>query len=278
MTLAACRAGSMPMFHGATFANLRKTVRPRVWINASDIYNRTPACGDSDLPGRCKDPLPAWIVKARDNRNAPPMLSAFAKAISRYHDGEIPYIKLLDGGLVDNYGLAGFTIALLSARASYEPLSPEQAVKIRRGLFVVVDAETVRFRPLKGPRGADLAKAAANTAIDASVGAGYIPFERTMGDWQAALVRWRCGLTRRSAPLRGASGLERSRSVIFRRPGRFRSTRSRARRSPRDRSDPIPLAAAAGGRGHHGRLGRIAGKFRVSHVCRKQVRERGHHA
>ena len=29
------------------------------------------------------------------------MLSAFAKAISRYHDGEIPYIKLLDGGLVD---------------------------------------------------------------------------------------------------------------------------------------------------------------------------------
>ena len=30
------------LFHGATFADLRKTVRPRVWINASDIYNRTP--------------------------------------------------------------------------------------------------------------------------------------------------------------------------------------------------------------------------------------------
>ena len=30
------------LFHGATFADLRKMVRPRVWINASDIYNRTP--------------------------------------------------------------------------------------------------------------------------------------------------------------------------------------------------------------------------------------------
>jgi len=95
------------LFHGATFADLRKTVRPRVWINASDIYNRTPfvfgvtafsaMCSDLEsypmanavaasaampvafapvviqtFPGRCKDPLPAWIVKARDNRNAPP--------------------------------------------------------------------------------------------------------------------------------------------------------------------------------------------------------------
>jgi len=222
------------LFHGATFADLRKTVRPRVWINASDIYNRTPfvfgvtafsaMCSDlasyplanavaasaavpvafapvviQTFPGRCKDPLPAWVVKTRDNRNAPPMLSAFAKAISRYHDGEMPYIKLLDGGLVDNYGLSGFTIALLSARAPYEPLSPEQAVKIRRGLVVVVDAKTGVsgnwVNTIEGPSGVDLVKAAADTAIDASVGAGYTAFERTMGDWQAALIRWRCGLS-----------------------------------------------------------------------------------
>ena len=57
------------------------------------------------------------------------MLSAFAKAISRYHDGSMPYIKLLDGGLVDNYGLSGFTIARLSSDTPYGPLSPKQAVK-----------------------------------------------------------------------------------------------------------------------------------------------------
>jgi NTE family protein len=33
-----------------------------------------------------------WCRKAAcDDRNAPPMLNAFTKAISRYHDGEIHY-------------------------------------------------------------------------------------------------------------------------------------------------------------------------------------------
>src|SRR5262249_44803849 len=30
------------LFNGATFADFRKEPGPRVWINASDIYNRTP--------------------------------------------------------------------------------------------------------------------------------------------------------------------------------------------------------------------------------------------
>src|SRR5262245_6004405 len=30
------------LFGGATFGDLRKVRRPRIWINASDIYNRTP--------------------------------------------------------------------------------------------------------------------------------------------------------------------------------------------------------------------------------------------
>ena len=35
------------------------------------------------------------------------MLKSFANAIAHYHDGSMPYIKLLDGGLVDNFGLSG---------------------------------------------------------------------------------------------------------------------------------------------------------------------------
>src|SRR6202012_3904989 len=30
------------LFQGATFGQFRNAGRPRVWINASDIYNRTP--------------------------------------------------------------------------------------------------------------------------------------------------------------------------------------------------------------------------------------------
>lgn len=222
------------LFQGATFRDLGRETRPQVWINASDIYNRTPfvfgavafraMCSDlpeyplanavaasaavpvafapvviQTFPGKCNDRLPPWVARARDNSNAPPMLNAFAKAISRYHDGSMPYIKLLDGGLVDNYGLAGFTIARLSSDTPYGPLSPRQAVKLRRALILVVDAKTGVsgnwINTIEGPTGADLVKAAADTAIDASVAGSFTAFNATMSDWQGALVRWRCGLS-----------------------------------------------------------------------------------
>ena len=222
------------LFQGATFRDLGLTSRPQVWINASDIYNRTPfvfgavafgaMCSDlSDyplanavaasaavpvafapvviqtFPGKCNERLPPWIVRARNNANAPPMLNSFAKAISRYHDGSMPYIKLLDGGLVDNYGLAGITIARLSSDTPYGPLSPRQAVKLRRALILVVDAKTGLsgnwINTVEGPTGAELVKAAADTALDASVAGSFTAFSTTMTEWQGALVRWRCGLS-----------------------------------------------------------------------------------
>jgi len=222
------------LFEGATFRSFPATGHPRVWINASDIYNRTPfvfgaiafnaMCSDlSAYPladavaasaavpvafapiviqtyaRHCDAPLPLWIAKLRDNRNAPPMLNAFARAISRYHDGSMPYIKLLDGGLVDNFGLSGFTIARLSSDTPHGPLTPKQAVRLRRALFLVVDAKTGVagnwIDTVEGPSGVDLVKAAADTAIDASVGASYTAFEQIMTEWQTSLVKWRCGLS-----------------------------------------------------------------------------------
>jgi NTE family protein len=221
------------LFHGATLNEFRETRRPRIWINASDIYNHTPfvfgrtafAASCSDLssypiseavaasaavpivfapvviktyPQQCTTDLPAWITRARQNPKSPPMLKAFADAIVRYRTGAIPYIKLLDGGLVDNFGLSGFTIARLSSDTDYGPLTREQAVKLRRVLFLVVDAGRSPsgnwVRTVEGPRGPELVMAAADTAIDASVRAGFTAFEATLDDWQHALVRWRCGL------------------------------------------------------------------------------------
>jgi NTE family protein len=36
--------------------------------------------------------------------------------------------------------------------------------------------------------------AAADTAIDASVRSSFTAFSQTMVEWQASLIRWRCGL------------------------------------------------------------------------------------
>lgn len=222
------------LFNGATFGEFRTVGRPRIWINASDIYNRTPfvfgatafaaICSDLSVyplsnavaasaavpiafapvvvqafPGQCSDPLPQWITRSARDRAAAPMLSSFAKAITRYRDGAVPYIKLLDGGLVDNYGVSGFTIARESSETAYGPLTPAQAVKLRRAMFLVVDAKAGIsgdwVNTIEGPSGLDLVKAAVDTTMDASVGASYTAFDRTMSDWQAALIRWRCGLS-----------------------------------------------------------------------------------
>ncbi len=221
------------LFDGATFSALLTERRPRVWINATDIYNGTPfvfgktafsaICSDlanypvasavaasaavplvfspiilEAYPDRCNARLPYWIEKARNNPNAPPLLRAFAQGIARYRDGTVKYIKLLDGGLVDNFGLSGFTIGRESSEVPYGPLSQTQAARLRRILFLVVDAGQAPqgnwAQSLEGPSGVDLINAVSGAALSSSVRASYTAFEGTMNDWRGALVRWRCAL------------------------------------------------------------------------------------
>ena len=222
------------LFEGATFADFRKTPGPRVWINASDIYNRTPfiygeatfiaLCSDLSqypiaeavaasaavpilftpmvikaYPKECTDQPPDWLRKAHENPNAPPMLKGFADALYNYHEGGSKYVKLFDGGLVDNFGLSGFTVSRLSARSPHEPLSPEQAVRLKRLVVILADAGRAPagewVQTLEGPSGMELINAASDTALQASVRASYTAFERIMADWQRQITAWRCGLS-----------------------------------------------------------------------------------
>ncbi|MBX9828587.1 MAG: patatin-like phospholipase family protein [Xanthobacteraceae bacterium] len=222
------------LFNGATFADFRKTPGPRIWINASDIYNRTPfiygeaafisLCSNlatypiaeavaasaavpvvftpmviKTYPKQCTDQPPEWLQKARNNPNAPPLLKNFADALYSYSDGSTKYLKLLDGGLVDNFGLSGFTISRLAARTPHEPLSPEQAVQLRRSIVILVDAGRGPsgdwVQRVDGPTGTELIMAAADTAGQASVNASYTAFQSIMSDWQRQLINWRCGLS-----------------------------------------------------------------------------------
>ena len=221
------------LFRGATFRELNSAHRPRVLINASDVYNRTPfvfndttfkaICSDlnsypiasavaasaaipvvfapivlTSYGSRCQATVPHWITAAKINAAAPPLLKELASAIARYRDGSVPYIKLLDGGLVENYGLSGFTIARLSAETPYGPLTAQQAVRIRRVLFLVVDAgrgpSGEWTQSLEGPTALEIVRAAADTAIDLSARSSFTAFDQTMIEWRDALVRWRCSL------------------------------------------------------------------------------------
>ena len=152
------------LYGHATFKSLLTQRRPYVWINASDIYDRTPfvfgrvlfkaLCSDltdlSDFDGgggfgrrarclrargyrRLSGPLPdpvAGLGRARAPQSPTRRRCCGSSPMRmyRYHSGEVRYVKLLDGGMVDNYGLAGFTIARLASDTPYGPLEPEEGV------------------------------------------------------------------------------------------------------------------------------------------------------
>ena len=222
------------LFHGATFKDLHSANRPHVFVNASDVYNRTPfifdsttfkaICSDLDsypvasavaasaaMPvvfapiviasyaNRCQPEIPTWIVAAQTNQSAPPLLKEYADAIARYRDGSVPFIKLLDGGLVDNYGLSGLTIERLAAGMPYGPLTAQRAVKVRRLLFLVVDAGRGPSgdwaQSVDGPTAPEIVQAAADTAIDSGARSSFTAFDQIMSEWREALIHWRCGLS-----------------------------------------------------------------------------------
>lgn len=221
------------LFHHATYREMFGPGRPIVLINATDIYNRSPflfapptfAAFCSDLstypvaaavsasaavpaafapvvietfPGQCNVPLPEWVNQTARDSAGSPQLHAFAEAITNAHTGKVKYIKLLDGGLVDNYGLSGVTIARTASGTPYGPLRPQEAIKMRRLLFIVVDAgqgpEGQWAHTLEGPTGKDLVTAVVDVLVDANARSSYTAFEATMRNWRDALVRWRCGL------------------------------------------------------------------------------------
>ena len=281
------------LFEGATFAALLTERRPRIWINATDIYNGTPfvfgktafsaICSDlarypiasavaassavplafspivlQAYPDRCRAPLPAWIERARNNPNAAPLLRAFAQGIGRYADGTVKYIKLLDGGLVDNFGLSGFTIARESAETPYGPLTQIQAARLRRILFLVVDAGQAPQR-----LGAEPRRAAGRRTGERRHG-GRALCQRPL---ELCGLRGQHGeLARRAHPLAlfasrragpEAAGLDQGRQLPrsqgLYRARRLRSARSRPRRFPWPGADPAQTADRVGRRLDRGR-------------------------
>jgi len=227
------------LYHEATLGDVARQGRPVLWINASDIYNRVPfvfnrttfgaICSDlSSFPlseavaasaavplvfapvvlrnfaPDCAYETPPWVTRIAGNPEAPAVLRAYAEAIRRYRENEnVNFVKLLDGGLTDNLGLSGLVLARLAAKKPYEPLTPAEAIGLRRMLFVIVDSgrppagdwtETV-----EGPDAEALILAVSDTAIAANVRGSYDYFSNLVAQWRRKLVDYRCGLSRAEA-------------------------------------------------------------------------------
>ena len=232
------------LFGGATLSDLFQPGKPVVWLNASDLYNRTPflfspvtfaaLCSDirryavaqavaasaavpvlfvpivlESFPGACNTPLPTWVDRVLAEQNAGAQVKAFAQALRSYRSGQVQYLKLADGGITDNFGLSGLVIARAAADKPYMPLPPDKAVKLRRLVFVIVNAGQGPSgdwsHTIEGPSGADLLGAVTTTAIDSAVRSGFDAFRLSVRDWEEATRKWRCRLSPAEARRLGAS-------------------------------------------------------------------------
>jgi NTE family protein len=243
------------LFDHATMGDLLRPNRPVVWINASDLYHRTPfvfsdatfgaLCSNFEgyplsqavaasaavpvvfvpitlqtFPQSCSSPLPAWTTRSASDEAAGAQLRAVSLALASYRDpARTRYLKLADGGITDNFGLSGLVIARAAATRPHMPLSAEKAVQLRRVVFVVVNAgrppEGEWSRTLDGPRGSALLSAVTDTAIDSAVRSGFDAFRLSLRAWEGAVRKWRCSLTAQEARRHGAGAGWRCGDITF---------------------------------------------------------------
>jgi predicted acylesterase/phospholipase RssA len=235
------------LFKGATFGDLRKRSRIKTWINATDIANSTPfvftpetfdaLCSDlSRFPiseavaasaafplvfspvvlevhqNKCKYQEPDWLTAARFNPEATAVMRAHARALESYADPEkVKFVKLLDGGVTDNYGTTALAVERARAAVPYAPMSAEEAVRLKRLLVLVADAGVQAdyswTQSVKGPSGLGLGAAIASASISSATRSGYDAMRGEIRRWQEDLIEWRCALPAAEVRrLRGKSG------------------------------------------------------------------------
>jgi Patatin-like phospholipase len=222
------------LFEGARYGSLRRPGAPIVWINASDIFNKTPflftydtfaaLCSDlNQLPvseavaasaafpivfapvviktygPHCGYQRPEWLVRALADPAASVRLKAYSEALENYQNiNRLKFVKLLDGGLTDNFGVTGLALSRAASQTPYGPLSPRAAVRLRTLLFLVANAgrqdDIAWAETLEGPSLGELMSAVSATAIDSSVRDEFDALKLAVVEWQDALIRWRCTL------------------------------------------------------------------------------------
>jgi NTE family protein len=224
------------LFKGATFADMFRTGKPVVWINATNVFHRVAfpfherafdaICSDlstfpvseavaasmavpvvfapvvlEKYPKNCKSDLSAILAPQRkvESTENTRLRRALTRALTDFRSLDSGrYLKLIDGGITDNLGLVSILQSRILLGTPYGPLSENDAVAMRKMLFVVVDAgqgpSGVWTREISGPSGVEIASAAVDAAIDSTMRMSYDGFVPMMRNWRDDIVRYRCAL------------------------------------------------------------------------------------
>ena len=223
------------VFKGATFGDMFRHQRPVVWINASNAQYRLAfpfherafdaICSDlasfpvseavaasmavplffapvvlEKFPEACRTPLQGGVMNRGAQRDDQYRLRlALQRALRDFRDPAAGrYLKLVDGGVTDNLGLVSILQSRVLMNTPYGPITEQDAVTMRRLLFIVVDAGQGPSgdwgRQVAGPSGVDIATAAVDTAIESTMRMSYAYFVPMVRAWERDIVTYRCSL------------------------------------------------------------------------------------
>lgn len=126
-------------------------------------------------------------------------MRAHARALESYtNPDEVKFVKLLDGGITDNFGTTGLAVERARAQVPFAPLTPEEAVKLKRMLFLVANAGVEEdydwTQSVAGPGGVNLGMSIASSAMAAASRSGYDSMRGELRLWESELIEWRCAL------------------------------------------------------------------------------------
>ncbi|MET4682230.1 patatin-like phospholipase family protein [Brevundimonas faecalis] len=158
----------------------------------------------------CARPLPDWTTQAAQARDGSMAARDTARSFQAFRDPQrLRYVHLLDGGVVDNFGLSSLTILQLASGRPYGPLlSAGDAVRLRRLRVIVVNGERITERPWgrtpDGPDGRRIMEAVADHSTDAAKRNAYDVFRERLAEWERRTVAWRCALSAQEAAALGA--------------------------------------------------------------------------
>ncbi|MCP4562647.1 MAG: patatin-like phospholipase family protein [Bosea sp.] len=216
------------LYRGARLGDLDQPDRPKLLLHATELYNRAPFPFDRDsFRAICSDYDAFPLAHAVAASSAVPVLfapivlenfrpgcpgqgydgapsrerSTFARHVAasqaRYaSEPGLHYLKLLDGGLVDNLAVRNLIRAMNRPAPALVPARAAQ--RLRRVVIIVADA-SMRIggemsRTIDGPVAPEAITATVDAMIDNASRASLDAVDREAASWRERLLRWRCAL------------------------------------------------------------------------------------
>jgi NTE family protein len=212
----------------ATFGDIGGAGQPRLLLHATDLQNRAPflfdqtsfdtICSDRDsfplaeaVAATAAVPVifaPVILKNYRDSCafDPPPAPAAaplsaldahLRRTMTRYSDlSENRYLKLNDGGLVDNLGTLGLILAAGRDGSEAAPFEAARAYRAKRVLVLVVDGSTRVGRETNAslkPTGlGKTVLSAVDAMIDISSRQSLDSLQRWLPGWREGLIAERC--------------------------------------------------------------------------------------